>query len=78
MEKSRGNITIPLYRVSTWTLRRKERSAFSNPLPENIFRFGALRFQLVFAHLIVNAPRRNPEQPCGLRLISPHALHGRL
>jgi hypothetical protein len=34
-----------------------------------------LRFQLVLAHFIVNAPGRDPQKPGGLRLIAPHALH---
>ena len=32
--------------------------------------------QLVLAHLIINAARRNPKELCNLRLFSSGALHG--
>ena len=56
---------------------QKERSAFLLIIPENVFRFGTLRLEVVLANFIVDAPGRDAKQPRGLRLIPLRAPDGR-
>jgi hypothetical protein len=53
---SRELIALPLARS-----RRMNFPRLLPILPENVFRFGTLRFEPILANFIVNAPRSDPE-----------------